>query len=124
MAKPPTAAGRALYSLFFRVGATVLVMASIGGGGSALAKVAPPRPRCVVHGTVLKQGRVPVVYGLHYRDKDEIAARPRLFPNSNKSVGGGCVVGRHGASQVVLYCDLCRTAETAWWRAHRQRRTH
>lgn len=75
--------------------------------------------KCEVHTTVLKKAEVPVSYGLPYFDEELIEARKKLFPNSKKSVLGGCVVGSMGRFTEELVCEECREAETAWNEANR-----
>lgn len=80
--------------------------------------------KCEVHGTILEPAEVPVSYGRTIIDKELIQARKKLFPNSRKTVSGGCVVGSSGRRAEVLFCEQCRVAESAWREANRPRKYH
>jgi hypothetical protein len=43
-------------------------------------------------------------------------AREKLFPEINRVVPGGCIVGKPKVE--VYYCPVCRDAEEAWLASH------
>ncbi|WP_435008107.1 hypothetical protein P12x_005382 [Tundrisphaera lichenicola] len=85
------------------------------------APAPPPKPplmdarargkvRCEVHDRALREGVVPIRYGLGFPQVGEYEARLARFPNANSSVGGGCVVGPSSEAR-VLFCPDCRDSE-------------
>jgi len=88
--------------------------------------------RCPVHQEVMKVDLVPIHYGypgIYVGDESSRESRrlsereafweaqQKLFPESNWSVGGGCVVHSEKKTE-VYYCRACREAELAWLRHH------
>jgi hypothetical protein len=95
-----------------------------------------PEKRCPVHGEVMKVEIVAASYGLPImREVDPenpdgspeeqrwqaearayFEAREKLFPEINRVVHGGCIVGK--PKEEVYYCPVCRDAEEAWLASH------
>jgi hypothetical protein len=74
-----------------------------------------PSTYCPVHGKKLKRGRVKIVYGLGHVYDDYFEAHDNLFPCSNKTTVGGCVItNRSPKFRRVNYCQDCRVAEWDW----------
>ena len=71
-----------------------------------------PLKKCEVHDAVMGMDRVPVEYGLRFGEPE---AKRRLFPHSNSFIDGGCEV-RNKKRSTVLFCPLCRAAESEWVR--------
>ena len=74
---------------------------------------------CSVHGTELRAETVGVSYGLVRIDAELAAARAALFPNSRRTVHGGCVRNDEWREADALVCDDCREAEMKWDNEHR-----
>jgi hypothetical protein len=68
----------------------------------------PPVSQCELHGSLLREGVVPVRYGL-------LAHGPNgpSYPNSNKFTIGGCVIGSVTIAK-VQFCPQCRKADPDW----------
>ncbi len=79
---------------------------------------------CRVHHVLLQRDSVKIQYGLpqtninnHFEDR--YAALLQFFPNSNKLIGGGCLIGANSpVFEDVLFCPQCRLAEDDWLRQH------
>jgi hypothetical protein len=89
----------------------------------------PGKDRCWIHGAVLKEGRVEILYGLLGFRKGYQKAQVRLFPNAHTEVYGGCVIMTDAVTGEVtpkfadvLYCSKCRIAEKKWGHRNRHRK--
>ena len=81
------------------------------------------KSRCKVHGVLLKNDRLEIIYGLTAYKVGYVKAQRKQFPNSNKSALGGCI--REATKfAVVAYCPKCRRAEAKWSRAHRHEKRY
>jgi hypothetical protein len=73
-------------------------------------------PKCPVHGTVMRRGSVPIVYGLVMFTASGLLyneARTSLFPNCDDAVLGGCVVRSKQTSSNNV-CRTCNATRDAW----------
>lgn len=71
------------------------------------------RQICPVHNKALRLGIVPVVYGLVV--VPDVASN---FPNAHSVYYGGCIIGCYDKAE-VLYCSMCRKAESKWNDEHK-----
>jgi TonB family protein len=98
-----------------------------------------PEERCPLHDEAMQLDTVPIIYGLppatsKYAKVDVISffrgvwdglthretyeeASLKKFPNSNMTIGGGCIVGDERKAE-VLYCPKCRAVEMNWRKSH------
>ena len=84
-------------------------------------KVAPPGTLCEVHGIPLREGVVPIIYGLFKRSEDEQIAQRTLFPHANSFYNPGCNEEAPKRAR-VSFCPECHKAEKTWkaaWKAIR-----
>jgi len=71
---------------------------------------------CELHGTVLEEGEVEIVYGLlDFPGLEFVRAERTLFPNACDWSAGGCVV-QEESKDLVRYCPKCRAAKSEWRR--------
>jgi hypothetical protein len=82
----------------------------------------PAAEVCHVHNAAMRAERVPIVYGMTMNTPVRWEAESRLFPNSRRTVRGGCVVMEKKQAE-ALVCAACRAAEDEWLRQHPNRRT-
>jgi hypothetical protein len=72
---------------------------------------------CKVHGEMLRQDKVKIIYGLVEFQKGYSEAEKKYFPNSRSDILGGCVLGTEEWA-TVWYCPKCRSAENEWQKKH------
>lgn len=79
------------------------------------------RYRCEVHNAPLRRDKVQISYGLIGFKVGYLDARKNLFPHSERVAYGGCVIDDDSPKYAeVLYCQMCRKAETRWNNLHRK----
>src|ERR1041385_755189 len=75
------------------------------------------RPRCEVHGEVLKREEVRIVGGLRWFGYDTNAypyAKKKLFPHGETEIFEGCDGHPGKMTEEVFYCQQCREAKEKW----------
>jgi len=75
----------------------------------------PSNAKCPIHGETLLPDKVPIQYGLILPTDEYMGALENIFPNSNQSIYGGCMVEKREFGY-VLFCSSCREAENRWKR--------
>ena len=80
----------------------------------------PPAPLCEVHHAPMWRERVPIEYGMNMNTPLRREAESKLFPNSRRTVRGGCIVSEKKQAEVPV-CAACRAAEAEWLRQHPNR---
>ena len=97
------------------MGAVLAGMLLTGCTEATLDFRGPIRP-CAVHDQVLREGKVPIVYGMYNPDPDYHRVLGRLFPNTNSNIHRGRAA-RSEKRAKIRYCTDCRKAEKDWLKA-------
>jgi hypothetical protein len=69
---------------------------------------------CPVHHCSTQWTLAEIKYGLLCINRDYERDEKKLFPLSNSSISGGCVVGRDRRYKWTMFCPECRLAESQW----------
>jgi hypothetical protein len=102
-----------MFPLRFRLRTLMLLVIPAVGIGAWSYRVLP---KCPVDGSVMRQGNVPINYGLVMFSASGLQynkARASLFPNCDDAVLGGCVVGSAQTKQKNI-CRTCNATRDAW----------
>jgi hypothetical protein len=70
-------------------------------------------PICRIHKEPLKEGQIPIIYGLFHLPTGYFETMKTRFPQANNFAFGGCVT-RRKKYRKVKYCEACRNEYLLW----------